>query len=252
MTTLHPRARRAALPAAGRRTARAAAVAVLALAAACSDMATDLPSDPGLARSPGSPSTAFTEEFDGASFPAWTTDTHPLGRGSVRVENVALGGGAAALSLAAGAYDGAEVYTAARHGTGAYEARMRTPHAPGSVSAFFLYQGVAGGNDEIDIEIFNDGTHRIMFTTWVAGRETNNVIRTLPFDPAAALHDYRIEWSAKVVRFRVDGVVMQEFRRGIPRSAMFVMANTWWPTWLTGPLLAEPRTFEIDRIGVGV
>ena len=251
MTSPYPRAERAALQAAGHRTLRAAAVAVLALAAACSDMPTDPALDPELARSPAPASTAFSEEFDGAAFSAWSADTHPLGRGSVRGTNVLLGGGKAALDLSAGAYDGAEILTTTRYGMGEYQARMRTPHAPGSVSAFFLYQGVAGGNDEIDIEIFNDGTHRIMFTTWVAGKETNNVIQTLPFDPAAALHDYRIEWSAKVVRFRVDGVVMQEFRRGIPKNAMFVMANTWWPTWLTGPLLAAPATFEIDRIQAG-
>lgn len=214
-------------------------------------MATDPVDGPELARSPGSASAAFTEEFDGAAFPGWSADTHPLGRGSVRGANVVLGGGRAALSLSAGAYDGAEILTTTRCGTGGYEARMRTPHAPGSVSAFFLYQGVAAGNDEIDVEIFNDGTHRIMFTTWVAGTETNNVILTLPFDPAAALHDYRIEWSARTVRFCVDGVVMQEFRRGIPKNEMFVMANTWWPAWLTGPLLAEPATFEIARIRAG-
>jgi len=230
------------------RATRAATAVALALAAACSDMATDPASeDPTLASAPQ----PITEEFDGATLAGWGADTHPLGRGSVRSTNVSLGGGLASLALSAGAYDGAEIITAARHGTGAYEARMRTPQAPGSVSAFFLYQGVAGGNDEIDIEIFNDGTRRIMFTTWVGGRETNNVIRTLPFDPAAALHDYRIEWSSKVVRFRVDGVVMQEFKRGIPKRAMFVMANTWWPTWLSGPLLATPRTFEIDRIRIG-
>lgn len=253
MTSQFPRAARAAVPVAGRRTARAASLAVLALAAACSDMATTPHSDAGLARSPGAASTAasVTEEFDGPAFGGWTADTHPLGRGLVRAENVAMGGGTAALSLSAGAYDGAEILTSARYGTGTYAARMRTPVAPGSVSAFFLYQGVAGGNDEIDIEIFNDGTRRIMFTTWVAGRETNNVIRTLPFDPAAGLHDYAIEWSARTVRFRVDGVVMQEFRRGIPKSAMFVMANTWWPTWLTGPLLPAPATFDIDRITIG-
>jgi beta-glucanase (GH16 family) len=251
MTTTYPRAERAALVAAGRRTLRAAAAAVTVLAAACSDMATHPAPDADLARLPGAASTAFAEEFDGTAFPAWASYTHPLGRGSVRGDNVALGGGTAALSLSAGAYDGAEIQTTTRYGTGTYQARMRTPDAPGSISAFFLYQGVAGGNDELDIEIFNDGTRRIMFTTWVAGKETNNVIRTLPFDPAAALHDYRIEWSARAVRFRVDGVVMQEFRRGIPRNAMFVMANTWWPTWLTGPLLAEPRTFAIDRIQAG-
>ncbi len=229
------------------RATRGAAVAALALAAACSDMATDPASDPSLASAPQ----PITEEFDGATLAGWSADTHPLGRGSVRSTNVSLGGGLASLALSAGAYDGAEIITAARYGTGAYEARMRTPRAPGSVSAFFLYEGVAGGNDEIDIEIFNDGTRRIMFTTWVGGRETNNVTRTLPFDPAAALHDYRIEWTNKVVRFRVDGVVMQEFKRGIPRQAMFVMANTWWPTWLSGPLLTAPQAFEIDRIRIG-
>jgi beta-glucanase (GH16 family) len=230
--------------------AQRAAAAVLALAA-CSDMPRNPAFDPELARSPGSASAVRTEEFDGPSFPGWTADTHPLGRGSVRAENVAVGGGVAALSLAAGACDGAELLTTTRYGPGAFQARMRTPHAPGSVSAFFLYQGVAGGNDEIDVEIFNDGTRRIMFTTWMAGRETNNVVRTLPFDPAAALHDYRIEWSAKAVRFRVDGVVMQEFRRGIPRNTMFVMANAWWPAWLAGPLLAAPQTLAIDRVQIG-
>lgn len=251
MTSTFPRAARAALPAAGRGTVRAASLAVIALAAACSDMATIPDPQAELAKSPRAVTTSVTEEFNGPAFGEWTAETHPLGRGTVRSENVAMGGGAAALSLSAGAYDGAEILTAARYGTGTYATRMQTPVAPGSISAFFLYQGVAGGNDEIDIEIFNDGTRRIMFTTWVAGRETNNVIRTLPFDPAGALHDYSIEWTAKSVKFRVDGVVMQEFKRGIPKNAMLVMANTWWPTWLTGPLLHEPATFTIDRITIG-
>ena len=216
MTSPYPRAARAAWMAAGRRTTRAAAAAALALAAACSDMATDPQLEADLAKAPAVP--ALDEEFTAAAYPAWLVDTHPLGRGSVRAANVTLGGGAAALALAPGAYDGGEIRTAARYGPGTYEARMRTPRAPGSISAFFLYEGVSGGNDELDIEIFNDGTRRVMFTTWVGGTETNNVIRTLPFDPAAALHDYRIEWTAKSVRFRVDGVVMQELKRGIPQE----------------------------------
>ncbi len=204
-------------------------------------MPTDPPADPPL-------TLTSPEGFGGMELPGWTAATHPLGRGSVRSTNVTLGGGTAALALSADAYDGAEILTTTRYGPGAYEARMRTPHAPGSVSAFFLYEGVVGGNDEIDIEIFNDGTRRVMFTTWVAGQETNNVAHTLPFDPAAARHDYRIEWSTTGVRFRVDGVAMQEFRRGIPKKEMFVMANTWWPVWLSGPLLEAPRAFEIERI----
>ena len=251
MTTQSPRARRAAPRQALRRTLRAAAVAGLALAAACSDMTTDPALDAEQARAPGA-ATQAVEEFDGPTFPGWTPDTHPLGRGQVRAQNVALGGGRAALSLAPGAYDGAEILTTTRYGTGVYTARMRTPHAPGSLSAFFLYQGGATGADEIDIEIFNDGSRRIMFTTFVGGRQTNNATLSLPFDPTAADHDYRIEWTARRVRFLVDGVVMQEFRKSIPsRNPMYVMANTWWPTWLSGPVLSAPAVFDIDRITLG-
>ncbi len=208
------------------------------------------PLDDDDARPPGA-FPRLDEPFDGPGFSAWAADTHPLGRGSVRAENVALGGGVASLSLSAGAYDGAEIRSAARYGPGAFRARMRTPHAPGSISAFFLYEGVPGGNDEIDIEIFNDGTRRVMLTTWVAGRETGSHVHTLPFDPAAAFHDYRIEWSAGRVRFCVDGAVVRTVDDGVPASPMYVMANTWWPTWLTGPRLSVPRTMEIEGIQAG-
>ncbi|HET7229334.1 MAG TPA: family 16 glycosylhydrolase [Longimicrobium sp.] len=184
----------------------------------------------------------------GTSFSGWSIAEHPLGRGHVRAANVTMAGDSAALSLSAGAYNGAEILTAARHGPGIHEARMRTPPAPGSLSAFFLYEGVEDGNDEIDIELFNDGSRRVMFTTWVAGEQTNTETRTLPFDPSAGFHLYTIEWSIDLARFHVDGVKMMEFRRGIPRNPMFVMANAWWPVWIDGPLLISPRALEIESI----
>jgi len=125
---------------------------------------------------------------------------------------------------------------------------MRTPLAPGSISAFFLYQGVEGGNDEIDIELFNDGSRRILFTTWAAGVETNTATHELPFDPASALHLYEIGWLPDAVRFGVDGVMMREFRTGIPRSEMWGMANAWWPAWLDGPLLDSSVALEVRGI----
>jgi len=105
------------------------------------------------------------------------------------------------------------------------EVRLRTPDAPGSISAFFLYELVQRRNDEIDIEILNDGSRRILFTTWVAGKQTNHVELTLSFDPAAGFHDYRIEWSRRRVRFLVDGMLVQEWTAGVPRDAMYVMSN---------------------------
>ena len=70
----------------------------------------------------------------------------------------------------------------------------------------------------------------------------------LSFDPAAEFHDYRIEWSRDRVRFLVDGIPMQEWTAGIPRDAMYVMSNAWWPNWLDEDTLGTPRLHEIDRI----
>ena len=103
----------------------------------------------------------------------WELATHALGRGFVRGGNVALGAGTAALTLAAGSFDGAEIRGTERVGFGTYGARMRTPRVPGSLSAFFLYEGGSDIADELDIEIFNDDSRRVMFTTWVAGKSTH-------------------------------------------------------------------------------
>lgn len=185
-----------------------------------------------------------------APISGWSIGVHPLGRGHLRAENVTFGE-TPVLSLSADAHDGAEIASAARHGHGVFEARMRTPRAPGSLSAFFLYEGVEGGNDEIDIEIHNDGSRRILFTTWAAGVQTNAGTATLAFDPADGFHDYRIEWRPGLARFSVDGQVLQEFRHGIPANHMFVMANAWWPAWLSGPLLASARRLEIEHVHAG-
>lgn len=230
------------------RTGRGIAVLVaLAALAACADAV--LAPDP----STTSPATAvaFADGFDALDAARWSLGSHPLGRGSVLAENATHGGGTAALHLAAGAFDGAELRSAERHRFGAFGARMKTPRAPGTISAFFLYEGGSDIADEADIEIFNDGSRRVMFTTWVAGKETNNVILPLPFDPADDFHDYRIEWTRREIRFLVDGAMMQSWRRGVPQNPMFVMANTWWPVWLTGPLLDAPQPLVIDEVRVG-
>lgn len=179
----------------------------------------------------------------------WEPATHALGRGLVRAENVVLYEGAAALTLSVGSFDGAEIRSVDRVGYGVYAARMKTPRAPGTLSAFFLYEGGSDIADELDIEIFNDGSRRVLFTTWVAGETTHTTTLTLPFDPAAGFHEYGIVWSAREVSFVVDGAVMQRWNTGIPRNPMFVMANVWWPTWISGSLLHEPRSLLIDWIG---
>ncbi len=188
------------------------------------------------------------EDFDLWDRSAWVSGAHPLGKGWLDPENVSHESGKLLLTLPADSYDGAEIKSASRVQFRNVEVRLRTPRAPGSISAFFLYEFVQRRNDEIDIEILNDETPEILFTTWVGGKQTNHVRYPLSFDPTAGLHDYRTEWSRRRVRFLVDDVLMQEWTEGIPRDAMYVMSNVWWPTWMNGLTQDEDRTHEIDRI----
>lgn len=229
---------------------RRCAALSLALAAGCADgvLAADgraMPEPPLFA-------STLDDGFDDATAGRWALDTHPLGRGWVRAENTAVGGGAAALTFPVGATDGGEIRSTEKFGYGSYVARMKTPLVRGTLSAFFLYEGGSDIADELDIEVYNDGSRRVIFTTWVAGRMTNSATHILPFDPAADFHDYRIDWSRREVRFVVDGVEMQRWRKGIPRNPMHIMVNAWWPTWLSGPELSEPRMLLVDRIRAGV
>jgi len=196
----------------------------------------------------GGSSDAVVDDLDPWDPAAWIPQSHPLGRGNFIANNVSESGGVLSLALSAGAYDGAEIRSDERVRHRTVEARMRTPDADGSISAFFLYELVPSRNDEIDIEILNDGSREIWFTTWVADRQTNHTEHVLPFDPAAGFHDYRIEWTRKRVRFYVDGQLLEEFGSGIPRDAMYVMSNAWWPVWLSGPKLSAPQALEIDRL----
>jgi len=62
----------------------------------------------------------------GSLVPAHTVSfefgAHALGRGSVRADHVALGEGAASLTLPAGSFDGAEIRSVERFGYGTYSA----------------------------------------------------------------------------------------------------------------------------------
>ena len=194
----------------------------------------------------------LVENFDLWDPSAWIPGDHPLGLGFFKPENVSHRGTKLLLTLPAGGYNGAEIKSASPVQFRDVEVRLRTPRAPGSISAFFLYEFVQSKNDEIDIEIFNDGSRQILFTTWVDGVQENSVQHTLPFDPAVRSHNYRIEWSSSQVRFLVDGVLMHEWAgagtEDVPQDAMYVMSNVWWPTWMSGPTLDKSRMHQIDRI----
>lgn len=219
----------------------------LALLSACADGAAPLPLEPGDSDLASASFAAFDDPLDPFDATRWLPQEHPLGLGGFHLANVVPVSGGVRLVLPAGTRDGGEIRSAATLGYGSFEARMRTPFAPGSISAFFLYQGVAR-SDELDIEIFNDGSRRVMFTVWTGGRETQNVTTVLPFDPSLGYHDYRIDWAPGGVAFAVDGVVLQRWAKQIPRNQMYLMANAWWPVWLSGNPAPADAFLEIDAI----
>ncbi len=191
------------------------------------------------------------ENFRRWDMTEWIARDHPLGRGEFEPDNVSHRNGKLLITIPAHSYNGGEIVSASRMRFRNAEIRLRTPRAPGTISTFFWYQ-LDLDNDEIDIEIFNDGSRQIWFTTWVAGVQTNHARHTLPFDPAARFHDYRIEWSPRRVRFLVDGVPMEKFTTGVPRKAMYLFSSAWWPSWhptpAPPPQLNRDRRHRIDRI----
>lgn len=252
----------------GRRTVapRPWALAILVFAAACSDatvtapVPTDAPiifeDEPaegsarewGLRRDRYDPLFSMVDELVPWDTRRWKAEWHAFGRGKVDTSNVRQSENGLRLVLPKGTYDGGEIISNRRFGFRTAAARMKTPRATGSISAFFFYEGVRGGNDEIDIEIFNNGSRQIWFTTWVGGTQTNHVQRVLPFDPSLEFHDYTIEWSSDRIAFYVDGEPFEEMSEGIPQNQMYLMANAWWPSWMKGAPAPPNPGLEIDRI----
>jgi beta-glucanase (GH16 family) len=223
---------------------------VLALAA-CSDSPVEpldatapvTPLPAAAALNPASP----TEPFDAFSADRWYRSTHVLGRGPLMPGNVTVAGGQLRLALDANGFLGAEIGSRATFGAGSYAARLRCGAPAGALCAFFFYQpGMGDAADEIDIEILG-ASREIWFTTWVRGRRTNHAAGTLPFDPAVAAHDYAIVRTGSRVSFYVDGKQYVEFRKKVPTSRMVLLANAWWPTWLT-PTGAATGSLDVDWI----
>ncbi len=181
----------------------------------------------------------------------WTASTHRLGRGRFDADNVAWTEGGARLRLPAGRPDGAEVSSGECFAAGTFAVRMRAADAPGSLSAFFLYEGVPGeANDEVDVEVMNDGSGRVLLSTWADGVQTNAAEHVLPFDPRAGFHDYAIILAPGEVRFLVDGTELRRWTEGVPTRPMQLRASAWWPAWLQGDPPEDARWAEITAISM--
>jgi len=184
----------------------------------------------GVAQAAG---TNFFDDFLSFDGSRWTKEDHNLGRSYLNPANVDVVEGNARFKIPARTLQGAELRSNKLYHHGTYETRMRLPRAPSSITGLFLYRA-PDHEREIDIELYNDSSRRIMFTTYAGGRQTHTVTRQLPFDPTAGYHTYKIRYDRGLARFSVDGNVMRTWKTGVPKGSMYFYTNLWFPNWLDG------------------
>ncbi len=118
---------------------------------------------------------------------------------------------------------------------------------PSSITGFFLYYPPDLAS-EIDIEIYNDPSGKILFTTYAGGEQTHTETMQLPFDPTEDFHDYAFFYEEDSITFYIDGEPMQEYESGLPEASVKLYVNTWFPTWLSGEELNSDRYMYVDWI----
>ena len=177
------------------------------------------------------------DDFASLDARRWFPTEKTLGRGRLEAENIAVENGKLRIKLPAGTLEGGEIESVDSYGYGSYAASIKVARAPSSITGFFLY-APPDFHTEIDVEIFNDESGRVLFTTYADGEQTNTVEKRLPFDASADFHEYRIDLYPARAEFSVDGRLLHTFRDGLPGDSMKLMVNAWYPDWLPG---REPR-----------
>ena len=176
--------------------------------------------------------------------------SHSLGRGRFRAENVELDDDYLVLRSGENNFDGAEVRTTERLGYGSYTVKLKSDYAPGSFTAFFLYQDVEEDNDEIDIEIHNDESGKIDFVTFNDGEKSNFKQVEVDFNPTEDFYEYRIDYYPEQISFYVEGEKLAEFDSDLPSDEMKLMINHWWPNWLEADENHQASRVYIEQLTI--
>jgi len=189
----------------------------------------------------------FTDGFDSFDESRWTKGDHNLGRSYLDPNNIGVSNGNLEIKLPARTLEGGEIVSDDLYGYGSYAARIKVPNAPSSITGFFLYEPPDHAS-EIDIEIYNDSSRKIIFSTYAGGRQTHSQTMLLPFDPTVGFHEYRFDRAPGSVKFYADGRLMKKWTTGLPRHQMKLYVNAWYPRWLAGKSHDADRFVLVDQI----
>lgn len=187
------------------------------------------------------------ENFDSWNGEIWKTSDKKLGRTRLKSEHVSVLEGMLQIKMPAGKLESGEVSTIEKVGYGAFEIRMKLPMAPSSITGFFLYES-PDFYYEIDIELYNDTTGKMLLTTYADGKVRNENSTKISFDPTKEFHDYRIEYYENKVEFYIDNQFVKGLSEGFPKGQMRLMVNSWYPDWLKGTPAESDQSLFIDWI----
>ncbi len=190
---------------------------------------------------------SFSDGFDFFDTNRWSEENHWLGRSYLSPSNVDTSEGNLRIKIPARSLNGGEIRSNGLYQCGSYNARMRLPYAPSSITGFFLYKA-PDYESEIDVEMYDDSSRRIMFTTYAGGSQTHTETMLLPFDPTTGFHDYRFDYATDSITFYVDGQAMKTWSGGVPTTSMHLMVNTWFPSWLEGRKQKKTVYTYVDSI----
>lgn len=188
-----------------------------------------------------------TETFDTFKSTQWFSRKGILGRTLLTPENIFIDNQFLNIKLPKDSYSGGEIRTLETVHYGSYEISMQLPNAPSSITGFFLYKA-PDYYHEIDIEIYNRKTTEILFTTYANGAVQNNTVLPLYFDPTSTFNTYRIDYYPHEVSFYVNDQLLEKFTNGFSKEPMYLMVNTWYPSWLEGTPQKDEQYLKIQWI----
>lgn len=185
------------------------------------------------------------EDFTGFCEELWQISNHRLGRSNLNPGNVTINNSHLEITLPAGTLDGGQIESREfDHLYGSYQVRMKLADAPSSITGFFLYRQ-PDYYHEIDIEIVNDCSGTIWFTTYADGSVSSHHEKILDFNPTEDFHEYRFDFYPGEVSFYVDGELLKTFKEELADQPMKLMINSWFPEWLDG---MKPQRDAVTRI----
>ena len=194
----------------------------------------------------------FIDDFNSFNSARWIISNKLTpGFGRFDAQNISLKDGFLSILFPKETKDGGEVKTTApaKYKYGTYRASIKTPsQLPGTYTTFFLYEST--NLDEIDIEIWNDGSGKLDLNTWVKGVQKFSSQIILPFDPSSQFHEYRIDYYPNEVSFWVDNVKMKFTAdlSQIPTSLTNIYISGWWPKWMPGNVSGTDKFAVYDWI----